>query len=122
MKTPQQLVINGLNYFLNANKDVKVGEPLAKISAPNDKPSDKPREPDGICFYLKCNLWWNEIPYHNRSSEETRLTIQTENLIDALIEPYIEKGQCYLSEKGILTAERLQVVSQLLSKLQGPTE
>ena len=29
MRTPQQLVINGLNYFLNANKGVKVGEPTA---------------------------------------------------------------------------------------------
>lgn len=122
MKTPQQLVINGLNYFLNTNKDVKVGEPLAKISAPNDGPSDRPREPDGLCFYLKVNIWWHELPYWNRSREETTLIAATEALIDQLIAPYLQPGEAYLSQKGILTAERLKVVADLFIKLQGPTE
>lgn len=122
MKTPQQLVISGLNYFLNANKGVKIGEPLAKISAPNDGPSDRPREPDGICFYLKVNIWWYELPYHNRSREGTVLTRETEALIDLLIEPYLQPGEAFLPQKGTLTAERLKVVADLLIKLQGPTE
>lgn len=119
LPTPQQLVISGLKYFLRMNEKVQVGEPLARISSPTDTSLDRPREPDGICFYLKVNLWWHELPYWNRSEEQTKLINKTEGLIDRLIKPYIPKGECYLPEKGILTAERLQVVRQLLSKLQG---
>lgn len=113
LPTPEQLIINGLKYFLRMNEKVQVGQPLARISSPTDTEFDRPREPDGICFYLKVNLWWHELP-----TEERVLTSQTEKLIDQLIEPYLAEGQSYLPQKGILTAERLKVVSQLLSKLQ----
>ena len=59
LPTPEQLVINGLKYFLHTNKDVKVGEPLAKIVNPVDH---QLRQPDGICFYVKVNIWWHELP------------------------------------------------------------
>lgn len=113
LPTPEQLVINGLKYFLRMNERVEVGQPLARISSPTDTQFDRPREPDGICFYLKCNLWWHELP-----NEERVLTAHTEKLIDQLIEPYLAEGQSYLPQKGILTAERLKVVVSILSKLQ----
>lgn len=118
LPTPEQLVINGLNYFLNANKDVKVGQPLARIQRPD---CGTYREPDGICFYLKVYLWWYGLPqYYIPDSEESKLCRQTEDLIDELIKPYLPNPEHnpYLSDKAILTTERLQVAGQLLSKLQ----
>ena len=34
LPTPEQLVINGLKFFLRMNKDVKVGQKLATITHP----------------------------------------------------------------------------------------
>lgn len=117
LPTPEQLVISGLNYFLNANKDVNVGERLARIRRPE---CGSYREPDGICFYVKVNLWWHELPNYHLYQEQAKLCTQAEDLIDELIKPYISnpESDAYLSDKGILTEERLQVVAQLLSKLQ----
>ena len=114
LPTPEQLVINGLKYFLRMNERVEVGQLLAPLY----HPGGTHRESSGICFYVKVNIWWHELPEHYKDGEQRALSLQAENLIDKLIKPYLAPGQSYLPQKGILTAERLKVVSQLLSKLQ----
>jgi len=114
LPTPEQLVINGLKYFLRMNEKVQVGQLLAPLYHPDGTH----RESSGICFYVKVNIWWHELPEYYKDGEQRELSLQAENLIDKLIKPYLAPEEAYLPDWGRLTAERLKVAISILSKLQ----
>lgn len=115
LPTPEQLVINGLKYFLRMNEKVQVGQLLAPLYHPDGAY----REPSGICLYVKVNIWWFELPEYYKDGEQRELSIQAENLIDKLIKPYLAPEKVYLPDRGRLTEERLKIASRMLFELQG---
>lgn len=114
LPTVNEAIISGLRFFLESNKDTKIGEPLAIIYHPIDR---NPRNCDGICFYLKAHLWWHVLPEYYDDKEETRLVNTIEEEIDELIKPYLPSVSPWLPQKGIFTEQRLQIVNDLLHKL-----
>jgi hypothetical protein len=129
LPTPEQLVINGLKYFLRMNEKVQVGQLLAPLYHPDGAyrepsgiclyPDGAYREPSGICLYVKVNIWWFELPEYYKDGEQRELSIQAENLIDKLIKPYLAPEKVYLPDRGRLTEERLKIASRMLFELQG---
>ena len=115
LPTPEQLVLNGLKFFIDLNKNNKIGAQLAPIYI---LPKGQISEPSGICIYVKTYTWWMALPNYIRNLEQYQLVTKVELLIDKLIEPYLSPQEAFLPMKGILTKQRIHVATRLINKLE----
>ena len=115
LPTPEQLVLNGLKFFIDLNRNNKIGKPLAPIYA---LPKGQLTHPSGICIYIKTHIWWIGLPNYPYLPGQQELVSKGEQLIDKLIEPYLSPHAAFLPEKEILTKQRIRIAIRLINKLE----